>query len=241
MKPLFSLGKCVVGPFLPAEVETATSFLDAGAACVYFDVAVADSSIVVAVAEALSALPRDRLGIFVRTAADGAAAAIAALREMVGTVLVAVPDVGVSKSWCDSMLAAAGVPRPQLIVVPSAGEGCGGGDVGGSGSGSRPSVTPDDVGRLHRLELHVACPAATHPPVEGLLVDGSTSNGGALPSAADVGECLAACARTDRPDGLLATIVADEHGKALGLVYSSKESIVEAIRCGRGVYYSRSR
>lgn len=35
--------------------------------------------------------------------------------------------------------------------------------------------------------------------------------------------------------------VSDECGKTLGLVYSSKDSIVEAVRCGRGVYYSRSR
>ena len=33
----------------------------------------------------------------------------------------------------------------------------------------------------------------------------------------------------------------DENGVALGLVYSSKESIVAAISSGRGVYYSRSR
>jgi phosphoribosyl-ATP pyrophosphohydrolase/phosphoribosyl-AMP cyclohydrolase/histidinol dehydrogenase len=35
--------------------------------------------------------------------------------------------------------------------------------------------------------------------------------------------------------------VSDEHGKTLGLVYSSGDSILEAIRSGRGVYYSRSR
>jgi phosphoribosyl-ATP pyrophosphohydrolase/phosphoribosyl-AMP cyclohydrolase/histidinol dehydrogenase len=33
----------------------------------------------------------------------------------------------------------------------------------------------------------------------------------------------------------------DEAGVALGLVYSSEQSILAAIECGRGVYYSRSR
>jgi phosphoribosyl-AMP cyclohydrolase len=48
-------------------------------------------------------------------------------------------------------------------------------------------------------------------------------------------------ARTDRADGLYTTIVVDERGVALGLVYSSTESIVESIRTGTGVYQSRER
>ncbi len=36
-------------------------------------------------------------------------------------------------------------------------------------------------------------------------------------------------------------MVSDENGAALGLVYSSKESIAAAVESGRGVYYSRSR
>jgi phosphoribosyl-AMP cyclohydrolase len=48
-------------------------------------------------------------------------------------------------------------------------------------------------------------------------------------------------AKTDRPDGLYTTVVVDEHGVALGLVYSSTESIAETIRTGTGVYQSRQR
>jgi phosphoribosyl-ATP pyrophosphohydrolase/phosphoribosyl-AMP cyclohydrolase/histidinol dehydrogenase len=46
---------------------------------------------------------------------------------------------------------------------------------------------------------------------------------------------------TDRPDGLVPTIVTDERGVALGLVYSSQESLSESLRTGRGVYQSRKR
>lgn len=46
---------------------------------------------------------------------------------------------------------------------------------------------------------------------------------------------------SDRPDGLLSTIVTDERGAALGLVYSTPESIQESLRTGRGVYQSRKR
>lgn len=47
--------------------------------------------------------------------------------------------------------------------------------------------------------------------------------------------------QTDRPDRLYATIVSDERGVCLGLVYSNEESIRKALESGAGVYYSRSR
>ncbi|MEL6545880.1 MAG: phosphoribosyl-ATP diphosphatase, partial [Myxococcota bacterium] len=54
-------------------------------------------------------------------------------------------------------------------------------------------------------------------------------------------DALMATVRTDRADGLFTTVVADEHGVALGLVYSSRESVAEAIKTRSGVYWSRSR
>ena len=57
----------------------------------------------------------------------------------------------------------------------------------------------------------------------------------------DLGDAVAAPLKSDRPDGLIPTIVADEHGVALGLVYSSKQSIRVAVDERRGVYHSRSR
>ena len=48
-------------------------------------------------------------------------------------------------------------------------------------------------------------------------------------------------AKTDRPDGLFTTLVVDEQNHALGLVYSSPESIAESINTGTGVYQSRQR
>jgi phosphoribosylformimino-5-aminoimidazole carboxamide ribotide isomerase len=54
-------------------------------------------------------------------------------------------------------------------------------------------------------------------------------------------EGLTAPMRSDRADGLWPTVVVDEHGKALGLAYSSAESLRLALETGRGVYHSRSR
>ncbi|ORY57243.1 histidinol dehydrogenase [Pseudomassariella vexata] len=47
--------------------------------------------------------------------------------------------------------------------------------------------------------------------------------------------------RSDRADKLLPTLVCDERGIALGLVYSSEESVAESLRTQTGVYQSRKR
>ena len=54
-------------------------------------------------------------------------------------------------------------------------------------------------------------------------------------------DALAAPLSSDRPDGLWPTVVSDELGTALGLAFSSPESLREAMDTQRGVYYSRSR
>lgn len=61
------------------------------------------------------------------------------------------------------------------------------------------------------------------------------------PTPDQLGLCYASCLKTDRSDGLFTTVVCTRSNEALGLVYSSKESIIAAIQSGRGVYYSRSR
>ena len=59
--------------------------------------------------------------------------------------------------------------------------------------------------------------------------------------AFDLAEGFCAPLRSDRPDGLWPTVVADEHGAALGLAYSNIESVRSALESRRGVYHSRSR
>lgn len=57
----------------------------------------------------------------------------------------------------------------------------------------------------------------------------------------DLADAIMAPLVTDRPDGLYPTVVVDERGVCLGLVYSSRESIREAVRRKMGIYQSRSR
>lgn len=54
-------------------------------------------------------------------------------------------------------------------------------------------------------------------------------------------QAFASCLSSDRPDGLWPTVVCDEGGRALGLVWSDMESLSAAIETGRGTYKSRSR
>ncbi len=57
----------------------------------------------------------------------------------------------------------------------------------------------------------------------------------------DLADAFLAPVHSDRNDGLWPTVVTDERGVALGLCWSSRESVREAIRSGRGTYQSRRR
>jgi len=57
----------------------------------------------------------------------------------------------------------------------------------------------------------------------------------------DLADAIAAPLRSDRPDGLFPTVVADERGLVLGLAWSSRDSLREAVRRRAGVYQSRAR
>ena len=57
----------------------------------------------------------------------------------------------------------------------------------------------------------------------------------------DLADAIAAPLISDRPDQLIATTVVDPHGRALGQCFSNRESLGEAVRQRRGVYWSRKR
>ncbi|EPE06032.1 histidine biosynthesis trifunctional protein [Ophiostoma piceae UAMH 11346] len=58
---------------------------------------------------------------------------------------------------------------------------------------------------------------------------------------ASIATLLEAGWKSDRADNLVATVVTDQSGAALGLVYSSPTSVAEALRTQTGVYQSRKR
>lgn len=92
------------------------------------------------------------------------------------------------------------------------------------------SPTADSALRISKLSAVPVVPAAL------LTIDSK-----AQPQLINAAKLLVANATSDRPDGLFTTLVTDERGVALGLVYSSEESVSESLRTGRGVYQSRKR
>ncbi|ANB14932.1 trifunctional histidinol dehydrogenase/phosphoribosyl-AMP cyclohydrolase/phosphoribosyl-ATP diphosphatase [Sugiyamaella lignohabitans] len=75
------------------------------------------------------------------------------------------------------------------------------------------------------------------PVVEAHYLSTETTGNGTLSIASFITNRLV----SDRVDGLYTTLVVDAYDNSLGLVYSSEESISEAVRTGKGVYQSRKR
>ena len=84
-------------------------------------------------------------------------------------------------------------------------------------------TTPDDVCRLDEIGVDAQVGMALYS--------------GHLP----LGEAIAAPLRKPPAPGLWPTIVSDEAGLVLGLVWSTRESIAAAVRERCGIYWSRSR
>lgn len=95
------------------------------------------------------------------------------------------------------------------------------------------SLSPHEYAILATFheQIHIICKSSI--PALSDSADGTNS--------IDYIEAFIACLRTDRDDGLYTSVVCDEHGVCLGLVYSSSESIRVAVMESRGVYWSRSR
>lgn len=95
------------------------------------------------------------------------------------------------------------------------------------------SFAKPELNSIQRIAKLSAVPIV---PAESLTVDAQKE-----PSSISVAKLFMANATSDRPDGLFTTLVTDERGIALGLVYSSEDSVTESLRTGRGVYQSRKR
>ncbi|KAH8597478.1 histidinol dehydrogenase-domain-containing protein [Bisporella sp. PMI_857] len=72
-------------------------------------------------------------------------------------------------------------------------------------------------------------------PATRLSIDNATDEQISVPAV------IAGSWVSDRPDKLIPTVVTDERGVSLGLVYSSQESLRESLKTGTGVYQSRKR
>lgn len=211
-----------VGPFTPDMMAAAASWLDQGARKVVVNAASSDESALEAAAIAVSELPASRVVLRVPVTSTTEAEALKTLEtklqklhECVGGIILA---VGADDDK-EKAAAAAASTFDSLVAVRKLFKDDveGGFLVGVEWEKATPSL--ETVAKLHHKAISVVSASLE----------------------ADAPLAFVKCLRTDRPDGLFTTVVADHAGVALGLVYSSEESVLAAIESGRGVYFSRSR
>ncbi|OLN82922.1 Histidine biosynthesis trifunctional protein [Colletotrichum chlorophyti] len=87
----------------------------------------------------------------------------------------------------------------------------------------------------HFVDIAKQCNAVPVLPSDGLTASKEESK------KLSLDKLISSFWKSDRPDGLIPTVVCDESGTALGLAYSSAESVGEALRTRTGVYQSRKR
>jgi phosphoribosyl-ATP pyrophosphohydrolase len=194
------------------DLDTARDWLDRGAGRVVIGTA-ADP-------ELLSSLPRDRV--------------IAAIDSRDGSVL----SHGWRRDTGDSLLDRVAQLAPH----------CGGilvtfveleGRLGGTDLTRARSV----VEAAPDMRITVAGGITTAAEIAALDEIGADAQVGMALYSGELGlaAALTAPMTSDRPDGLWPTVVVDEAGTALGLAYSSLDSVAAALESGTGVYQSRSR
>ena len=238
----------VLGPLSLPQVEEARPWLHDGAEKALF-VVPPTAPVEEALAE-LAALPRDRVGVCVAVSPEDAKAATqeegaSALAQRIGqlcggafTVLLqiqpgavdseaAVVEVAKALRQAVKRQGTAGLPWELVVEAPSS-----------------LAWSTEGIAALHKLEAQALIPAATNSSSSNSNGQGLDHTGPLLPlsqAAVDGVDAFLACLRTDRPDGLFTTVVVDECNVALGLVYSSAESVRASVAESRGIYYSRSR
>lgn len=211
IRDLLPLARCRVGGGI-RDVEAALAWLDAGAAKVVLGTA--------ATPEVLSRLPRERV--------------IAALDARDGEVVVKGWTSGTGEAILDRMRRLEGLVGGFLVTFV---------EREGRLGGTRLDLVPQLVEAAAGARVTIAGGVTT--PQDIATLDGMGADaqvGMALYTGRlDLADAIAAPLRSDRPDGLWPTVVVDELGVALGLAYSSAESLREAVRTRRGVYHSRTR
>lgn len=211
IEELCRLAPCRVGGGI-RSVDAAKRWFDAGATKVVLGTA--------ATPEILGQLPRDRV--------------VAALDARDGEVVVEGWTKGTGRGIADRMRELRDLAGGFLVTFVERE-----GKLGGT-AWDRIDELLDAAGDARLTIAGGVTTAAEIAKLDGLGCDAQV--GMALYThRLSLAEAIAAPLRSDRPDGLWATVVADEAGVALGLAWSDPESLAAAVDQGRGIYHSRTR
>ena len=237
-----------LGPLVLTQIEEVRPWLHSGIRKAFF--AVPGDMPVETVQGELAVLPRDRVGVCLVVGAEEAIGGSLAQRVTqlcvgASTILLQVQEGAVEGE--DGMVelvkavhqatkpqGPTALPRELVVEAPA-------------------SITwsAASIAALHKMEIQALIPTVPSAGSTSSSSNSSSSStapadhrGPLLPlgqSAVDGVDAFLACLRTDRSDGLFTTVVVDECNVALGLVYSSGESVRASVAEQRGIYYSRSR
>jgi phosphoribosyl-ATP pyrophosphohydrolase len=211
IRELLPLARCRVGGGI-RDIDTAVRWLDDGASKVILGTA--------AKPEVLSALPRERV--------------IAALDACNGEIVVKGWREGTGESILERMKRLNGLVSGYLITFV---------EREGRMQGTNLDQVAELVAAAGDARVTIAGGITTESDVRAIHDAGADSQVGMAlyTGTLDFADAIAAPLRSDRSDGLFPTVIVDESGVALGLAYSSRESLRAAVRSGEGVYHSRSR
>ena len=211
IEELCRLAPCRVGGGI-RDRDTALEWLNRGAVKVVLGTA--------AVPEVLEGLPRDRV--------------VAALDAWEGEVVVKGWTERTGRTVYDGMRELRGLAGGFLVTFVE-------------GEGREGGFPRDQIAPLaeaaETARLTVAGGITTAEEVGWLDAAGADAQVGMALYRGHLGlaEAFTAPLKCERDDGLWPTVVADDRGAALGLVWSGPESVRAAIDEGRGIYQSRSR
>lgn len=211
IRDLLSKARCRVGGGI-RDADAAIRWLDAGAARVILGTA--------ARPDVLRELPRERV-IAALDARDGEVVVHGWQTPTGRTVIDCMHELrpyvsGFLVTFVEREGRMAGIDLPRIRTLRDAA-----GDAELTYAGG--VTTPDDVAALDALGVDAQVGMALYT---GRL---------------DLTAAFAAPLQADRADRLWPTVVVDEHGVALGLAWSSLETLREAVESRRGVYHSRTR
>ncbi len=211
IEELCRLAPCRVGGGIH-DRDAAMEWLNRGAVKVVLGTA--------AVPKVLEALPRDRV--------------VAALDAWEGEVVVKGWTERTGRTVYDGMRELRGLAGGFLVTFVE-GE--------GKESGFPRHETRKLVEAAGTARMTVAGGITTAEEVAWLDASGADAQVGMALYRGHLGlaEAFTAPLKCEREDGLWPTVVADDRGGALGLVWSSLDSVRAAIAEGRGIYQSRSR
>lgn len=211
IRELLKIADCRVGGGI-RSVEAAVEWLDAGARKVILGTA--------ATPDVLSRLPRDRV--------------IVALDAREGEVVVEGWTARTGESILSRMERLKGLAGGFLVTFV---------EREGRMEGTRLDLIPEMIGMAGDARVTIAGGVTTPADVAAIDRLGADTQVGMALYMGRMGlaEAIAAPLRSDRADGLWPTVVVEEGGTALGLVYSSIDSLREAIDTRSGVYHSRRR